>query len=42
MKVIDINKLPELATRVGIHGSVQQKEVGGSGCMVIVIAAISG
>jgi hypothetical protein len=42
MKAIDINKLPELGTRVGIHGSVQQKEVGGSGCMVIVIAAISG
>lgn len=42
MTKIDISKLPELATRVGIHGSVQQKEVGGGGCMIIIIAAISG
>lgn len=40
MKKIDIRKLPELGTRVGIHGSVKQKEVGGSACMAAVIALI--
>lgn len=42
MKKIEIRKLPELKTRVGIHGSVKQKEVAGLGCLgvfcVIVIA----
>ena len=42
MKKIDIRKLPELRTSVGIHGSVKQKEVGGAACLgtliVIVIA----
>ncbi|HEX8307129.1 MAG TPA: hypothetical protein VF645_01760 [Allosphingosinicella sp.] len=42
MRKIDINMLPELTTRVGIHGSVRQKEVGGGACMVIIIAAVSG
>jgi hypothetical protein len=42
MRKIEIKKLPELKTSVGIHGSVKQKEVGGMGCLgvlcVIVIA----
>ena len=42
MKKIDIRKLPELTTRVGIHGSVKQKEVGGASCMGVVIAVVSG
>ncbi|HEX8583414.1 MAG TPA: hypothetical protein VGB65_00360 [Allosphingosinicella sp.] len=42
MKKIDISKLPELATKVGIHGSVKQREVGGAGCGSIVVAIITG
>ena len=41
MKKIDIKKLPELTTRVGIHGSVKQKEVGGSACLAAIIALIT-
>jgi hypothetical protein len=42
MKKIDIRKLPELNTRIGIHGSVRQKEVGGSACMgAIFVVAIA-
>ena len=41
MKKIDIKKLPELATSVGIHGSMKQKEVGGSACMGIIVAIVS-
>jgi hypothetical protein len=40
MKKIDINKLPELHTKVGIHGSAKQREVGGPGCGGIIIAII--
>lgn len=42
MKKIDISKLPELATRVGIHGSAKQREVGGVGCGGIVVAIVTG
>jgi hypothetical protein len=42
MKKIDIRKLPELKTSVGIHGSAKQKEVGGTACMgAIVIYVIA-
>jgi hypothetical protein len=42
MKKIDIRKLPELKTSVGIHGAIKQKEVGGSACMVgIFMVAIA-
>ncbi len=41
MRKIDIVRLPELATRVGIHGSVKQKEVGGAACVAAVIALIA-
>lgn len=38
MKKIDIAKLPELNTSVGVHGSVQQKEVGGPLCLGLIVA----
>jgi hypothetical protein len=40
MKKIDIRKLPELKTGVGIYGSAKQKEVGGSACMGAIFALI--
>lgn len=42
MKKIDIAKLPELKTGVGIHGSSKQSEVGGSGCAGVIIIVITG
>jgi hypothetical protein len=42
MKKIDIRKLPQLGTSVGIHGSMKQKEVGGSACAGVFIAVVSG
>ena len=42
MKTIDIRKLPELGTRVGIHGSARQQEVGGVFCAGVVIIVSSG
>ncbi|HEX6376348.1 MAG TPA: hypothetical protein VFZ91_11580 [Allosphingosinicella sp.] len=41
MKILDISKLPELKTRVGIHGSARQQEVGGVFCAGVVIVANS-
>lgn len=38
MKKIDIKKLPELKTSVGIHGSIKQKEVTGGYCMGVIFA----
>ena len=42
MKKIDINKLPELATKVGIHGSAKQREIGGPTCGGIFLAIVTG
>lgn len=42
MKNIDIRKLPELETKVGIHGSARQQEVGGVYCAGVVIVVSSG
>ena len=42
MKTIDIAKLPELRTKVGIHGSARQQEVGGVFCAGVVIVVSSG
>lgn len=39
-KKIDIAAIPELATSVGMHGSLKQKEVGGPICCAIVIGII--
>jgi hypothetical protein len=33
MRKIDIARIPELTTSVGIQGSVKQKEVGGPMCL---------
>ena len=41
MKKIDIGRIPELRTRVGVHGSAKQKEVGGAACVGVVIALIT-
>jgi hypothetical protein len=37
MKTIDIATLPELKTKVGIHGSTRQQEVGGVFCAGVII-----
>jgi hypothetical protein len=42
MKKIDIKKLPQLATKVAIHGSTKQREVGGAGCGTVFIAIVTG
>jgi hypothetical protein len=42
MKKIDINTLPELNTKVGIHGSAKQREVGGAACAGVIIAIVVG
>jgi len=42
MNKIDIAKLPELATRVGIHGSAKQKEVGGAACGGVIVFLVTG
>ncbi|WP_279338387.1 hypothetical protein [Sphingosinicella sp. YJ22] len=41
MKKMDIGRIPELRTRVGVHGSAKQKEVGGAACVGVVIALIT-
>ncbi len=38
MKKIDIAAIPELATSVGMHGSMKQKEVGGPLCLGAAVA----
>lgn len=40
MKKIDIAKLPELKTSVGIHGSTKQKEVAGPICLGLIFGVI--
>jgi hypothetical protein len=42
MKTIDLARLPELKTRVGIHGSARQQEVGGVFCAGVVIVVSNG
>lgn len=42
MTKIDINKVPELKTRVGLHGSAKQKEVGGAACFGVVVILVTG
>lgn len=41
MTKIDITKLPELRTRVGLHGSAKQKEVGGAACFGVVVILVT-
>jgi hypothetical protein len=40
MRKIEIAKLPELKTSVGIHGSARQKEVGGGGCVAAIVMVV--
>lgn len=42
MTKIDISKLPELKTRVGLHGSAKQKEVGGAACFGVIVIIVAG
>ena len=42
MRTIDITKLPELGTKVGIHGAARRQEVGGVFCAGVVIITNSG
>lgn len=42
MTKIDIGKLPELKTRVGLHGSAKQKEVGGAACFGVIVIIVVG
>jgi hypothetical protein len=41
-KKIEIAAIPELGTRVGMHGSVKQKEVGGPMCLAVAVAILMG
>lgn len=41
MKKMDIAKLLELPTSVGIHGSCKQKEVGGTPCAAAIVIIYS-
>ncbi len=41
MTKIDISKLPELKTRVGLHGSAKQKEVGGAACFGVIVIIVT-
>ncbi len=40
MGKIDITKLPELKTQVGLHGSAKQKEVGGAACFGVIVILV--
>ncbi len=40
MKKIDIAKLPELRTSVGIHGSARHKEVGSLACLGLILVVV--
>jgi hypothetical protein len=42
MRKIDIAKLPELKTRVGLYGSAKQQQVGGVFCADVFLAIVSG
>lgn len=39
-KKIDIARIPELGTSVGMHGSMKQQEVAGPLCLGILIAVV--
>ena len=42
MRKIDMTKVPELKTRVGIYGSARQQEVGGVYCGGVILLVVSG
>lgn len=37
MKKIDIDRITELKTSIGIHGSAKQKEVAGPLCLAVLL-----
>jgi hypothetical protein len=37
---ITVEELPELETEVAVSGSVKQQEVGGMGCLLVVIGGV--
>lgn len=37
---ITVEELPELETEVAVFGSVKQQEVGGGGCLLLVIGSL--
>ena len=39
-KKINVDALPELGTSVAMHGSMQQKEVGGPLCLGIIVGLL--
>jgi len=39
-KKIDIARIPELGTSVGMHGSMKQQEVAGPLCLGILVAIV--
>ncbi len=39
-KKIEIARIPELGTSVGMHGSMKQQEVAGPLCLGILIAVV--
>jgi len=39
-KKIDIARIPELGTSVGMHGSMKQQEVAGPLCLGILVAVL--
>jgi hypothetical protein len=42
MRKIDMTKVPQLRTRVGIFGSARQQEVGGVYCGGVFVYLVSG
>jgi hypothetical protein len=42
MRKINLSKVPELKTRVGIYGSARQQEVGGVYCGAVFVYVVSG
>jgi hypothetical protein len=42
MRKINVTRIPELKTRVGIYGSTRQQEVGGVFCAGVFVYVVGG
>jgi hypothetical protein len=42
MRKIDISRVPQLKTRVGIYGSARQQQVGGVYCTGAIVYIVTG
>jgi hypothetical protein len=42
MRKINVDKIPELKTRVGLYGSARQQEVGGVYCAGVFVLVVGG